>query len=139
MAKKAKTQEVSKFGGSEKVLDTTIGRDPYEFSSMEAESETKLEHDEGHGAAIIIRCFKFKFNPTVLAQYVPTKQELFNAHHKGIELALWKDGLTVWPDVDPRIKINEQDMSYEIFVGAKPSRGQTLLQETQTLSQIAHG
>lgn len=139
MAKKAKPIEVNKFGGTEKLLETTIERDPYEFSSMEAESETKLEHDEGHGAAIVIRCFKFKFNPAVLAQYTPTRQELFNAHHKGIELALWKDGLTVWPDVDPRIKINEEEMSYEIFVGAKPSRGQTLYQSPQTLAEIAHG
>jgi hypothetical protein len=139
MAKKAKSIEVSKFGGTEKIAETTIGRDPYEFASMEAESDTKLEHDEGHGAAIVIRCFKFRFNPEVLAHHIPTKQELFNSHHKGIELALWKDGLKVWPDVDPRIVIDEHNMTYDIFVGAKPSRGMTLYQEPQTLTQVAHG
>lgn len=142
MAKKAKAPkeiEVASFGGTEKIAETKIERDPYEISSMEAESQTKLEHDEGHGAAIVIRCFEFRFNPEVLAQYVPTKQELFNAHHKGIELALWKDGLTVWPDVDPRITVDEQNLTYKIYVGAKPSRGHILHQETKTLSQLAHG
>lgn len=137
---KRKSIEVSKFGGTEKIAETVINRDPYEISTMEAESTTKLEHDEGHGAAIVIRRFKFKANPEYFKEgNAPTKQELFNAHHKGIELALWKDGLTVWPDVDPRLVVHEQEGTYEIFVGARPSRGQNLNYEPLTLAQIAHG
>ncbi len=137
--KKPKTLEVNKFGGAEKLMDTTIERDPYEIHSMEAESQTKLEHDEGHGAALVIRCFEFRANPEVFNHAQPTKQDLFNAHHKGIELALWKDGLTVWPDVDPRIVVDTTNQTYKIFVAGKPSRGHMLNAEPQTLSQIAHG
>lgn len=138
MAKRAKSIEVSKFGGTEKIADVKLEHD-YEVSSMEAESETKLEHDEGHGAAIVIRCFKFGINPDAFRQYSPTKQELFNSHMKGIETALWRDGLKVFPDVEPRIVVNQEAGTYEIFVGAHPMKGQTLYQTPQTLSQIAHG
>lgn len=140
MAKKGKSKsvEVAQFGGEQQLGTVKMGHD-YDLSTMEAESQTKLEHDEGHGAAIVIRCFKFRFNPEVLNHYTPTKQELFNAHHKGIEIALWKDGLTVFPDVNPRIVINEQDMTYEIFVGAKPSKGHILHENPKTLKEIVHG
>lgn len=139
MAKKAKSIQVSKFGGTEKIAETVINRDPYEISSMEAESTTKLEHDEGHGAAVVLRCFKFKANLEVFKQQQPSKQDLFNAHLKGIELALWKDSLTIWPDVPPRLVVNEDAGTYEIWVAGKPSRGVILAQEPRTLKQIAHG
>ena len=139
MAKKAKSIEVSKFGGSEKVMETTIDKDPYEIHSMEAESTTKLEHDEGTGAAIVIRRFLFKANPEVFQHAQPNKQELFNSHLKGIEMMLWRDGLSVWPDTEPQVKINTEAGTYEIFVGAKPMKGHILHEQTKTLSQIAHG
>lgn len=137
--KKAKTLEVSKFGGIEKVAETTINRDPYEVSTMEAESTTKLEHDEGFGAAVVLRCFEFKANPEAFKQGAPTKQDLFNSHLKGIELALWKDSLTIWPDVEPRMLIDEKTSTYKIWVAGKPMRGAKLYQEPQTLNQLAHG
>lgn len=139
MAKRAKSIEVSKFGGSEKVMDTTIDKDPYEIHSMEAESTTKLEDDTGSGAAIVIRQFKFKANPEIFAHSSPTKQELFNSHLKGIELMLWRDGLSIWPDTEPQVKINAEAGTYEIFVGAKPMKGHILHEQTKTLSEIAHG
>lgn len=139
MAKKAKSIEVSQFGGSEKLLDTTIDRDPYEVHSMEAESQTKLEHDEGYGAALVLRCFKFSANPETFQHYAPTKQELFNSHYKGIELALWKDSLSVWPDVDPRIVVDTKKGTYEIWVAAKPMKGAMLHEKPQTLAELAHG
>lgn len=142
MAKKAKSPkpvEVSSFGGTQKLTDTTIGRDPYEVSSMEAQSETKLEHDEGHGAALVLRCFTFKANPEVFQHHQPTKQELFNHHLKGIEIALWRDGLTPFVDSEPRLIVNKEKGTYEIWVGARPMKGHMLHEKPQTLTEIAHG
>lgn len=138
MARVKKPIEVQKFGGVDKVADVKLDHD-YEVSTAEAQSETKLEDDVGHGAAIVIRCFKFGINAEAFRQHQPSKQELFNSHHKGIEIALWRDGLTVWPDINPRIVVDEINGTYEIFVGAKPARGHLLHQKPLTLSEVAHG
>ncbi len=148
MAKKAKKIAKGQFetensfdamGESKKIVGGDF--DGYEAQQVEAASKTHLEDDKGEGVAAILRCFKFGMNPQAFSQYTPTKQELFNSHYKGIELALWKDGLTVVPDINPRIVIDEQKMSYEIWVTARPSRGQIIPYDVspKTLSQIAHG
>ncbi len=148
MAKKAKKIAKGQFetensfdamGESKKIVGGDF--DGYEAQQVEAASKTHLEDDKGEGVAAILRCFKFGMNPQAFSQYTPTKQELFNSHYKGIELALWKDGLTVVPDINPRIVTDEQKMSYEIWVTARPSRGQIIPYDMtpKTLSQIAHG
>lgn len=131
--------EVRKFGGIEEVAQVKMNGHDHDVQSVEAQSTTKLEDDMGYGNAAIIRCFKFGINPTVFQQYPPTKQELFNSHYKGIEIALWRDGLKVIPDVNPRIVVDQKSMSYQIFVGAHPMKGHLLREQPKTLSQLAHG
>jgi len=109
-----------------------------DVSKIQAESKTHLEDDTGHGGAAIIRMFEFAANPEVWKQHKPTKQELFNSHHKGIEIMLWKDGLTPMSEVDPKIQISKKSGKYRIFVGARPMKGHLLTERPKTLSEIAH-
>lgn len=158
MAKHSKkTVEVQKFGGvedsgsikeegliggfkSDLSGEVSTHKDvPWDLQSLEVESKTSLEADEGYGNATVIRMFEFQSNPVVFATYQPSFQELFNAHYKGIETALWKDGLKVMPDVDPRIVVDPETGKYQIFVAATPARGQTLNERPMTLSEVAHG
>lgn len=107
-------------------------------NSISTESETHLEDDEGFGEAAVIRVFEFAANPEAFKQHKPTKQELFNSHYKGIEIMLWKDGLKVMPEVEPKLTINKKKTKYRIIVGATPMRGHILREQPKTLSQIAH-
>ncbi len=134
-----KTLEVAKFGGTESL--GTVKKDGFdhEVSTIETQSKTNLEMDEGHGAAVVIRCFEFAMNPEAIKYAQPTKQTLFNSHYKGIEMALWRDGLKVIPESNPRILIDSENMRYKIFVGAKVARGHLLKDNPQTLKQIVHG
>lgn len=157
MAKRSKrTLDVQKFGGVDKlgsVKDesitkftsgmtggTSLHKDVnYDTSSLEVQSETHLEDDHGGGGAAIVRMFEFGINPQAFKEYTPTKQELFNSHRKGIETALWMDGMTVIPEVAPKVVLDSKGGKYMIFVGAKPSRGHLLNEEPQTLSEQIHG
>lgn len=156
MKKRNKSITVQKFGGVDNlgtVKDVSVSKGVsgmtgkesihkdinYDLQSLEVKSDTHLEDDEGYGGAAIIRCFEFGMNLDSFRQYQPTKQELFNSHHKGIEVALWKDGMKIITEVNPRIVVNETQMKYQIFVGAAPMRGHILRETPQTLSQVAHG
>lgn len=151
MARKVKT--VNKFGGVEEVGKVKIANSekfsnelfgtqsqhsdvPWQASNVEVESDTKLEDDKGEGSAAIIRCFQFGTNPTAFKEHLPTKQELFNSHLKGIETMLWRDGLKIMTSVTPQIVIGKT--GYQIFVGAIPQKGHILHEKPQTLSEIAH-
>ena len=142
--RKTKSKEVKSFGGvskSKKLLETNAKNAPvkdiaWDASQIEVESDTHLEDDEGVGSAAIIRCFEFAANPQAFGEHQPTKQELFNSHLKGIETMLWRDGMKIMPEVQPRI-IFEQT-TYKIFVSATPMRGHILRERPQTLSQIAN-
>ena len=63
--------------------------------------------DSSTGKALIIRVFDFKFNPTTKAIDIQraknNKQEFFNMHAKYIKNFLWKDGLKVKEDHDPKL------------------------------------
>lgn len=137
---KKKSIEVQKFGGTEGLGTTHVNDYAHDVQSIEAQSKTHLEDDVGHGEAAIIRMFEFGINPEAFKLHPPTKQDLFNYHHKGIEVALWRDGMKVIPEVNPRVVINEEKMTYRIFVGAKPMKGHFLREQQQpkTLSQLAH-
>lgn len=145
MAKpRKKIKEVAKFGGIDELGKANLNGHSHDVSSLETMSETRLEDDLGRGQTAVIRCFEFGINPVAFqkaraAGMQVSKQDLFNAHHKGIELELWKDGLKVMPDVQPTVLVNEKAMKYKIFVGARPYKGHSMSQRTQTLSQIAHG
>lgn len=155
--RKRKAVEVQKFGGAENVgsvreegnlstfhselsnQDSIHENVNWDLQSVEVQSDTKLEQDEGVGGAAIIRMFQFGMNLDAFKQHPPTKQELFNSHLKGIELALWKDGMKVMPDIEPKVVVDEKSARYMIFVGAVPMRGHILRERPQTLAEIAHG
>lgn len=139
MARLKKPVDIQKFGGTEELGHVKMHGHDHDVQSLEAQSKTKLEDDVGHGNPAIIRRFTFGINPVAFKEYQPTKQELFNSHYKGIEIALWRDGLKVLPDVNPRIVVNQEKMNYEIFVAAQPMRGHILRERPQTLTEIAHG
>lgn len=109
-----------------------------DVSKIDTQSETHLEEDTGYGEVALIRRFEFAANPEAFKLHTPSKQELFNYHAKAIEVMLWKDGLTIMPDIAPRLSINKRKTKYHIFVGAKPQRGHLLKEQPKTLSQIAH-
>lgn len=148
MAKRSKkTIDVQKFGGVDdagKFVETDAKDAPvkdvhYDLQNLEVQSQTHLEDDHGGGGSAIIRMFEFGMNPLAFSQHRPSKQELFNSHFKGIELALWRDGMKVIPEVNPRIIVDEKAGSYKIFVGAQPQKGHTLTEQPRTLSQQIHG
>lgn len=137
MKKKTAFKDVEKFGGKEDLGQVNLHGHSHDAASLEVKSETNLEQDEGFGDAAIIRRFTFGVNPEAFKQHVPTKQELFNAHYKGIEVALWRDGMKVMPDVTPKVVL--ENNRYHIFVGAKPMKGHMLMHKPQTLKEIVHG
>lgn len=144
MARIKKTKEVAKFGGIDNLgqVKTQLHsnkQDTYDSSSVEAQSQTRLEDDRGEGEATVIRCFTFGMNPQTFIERRPTKQDLFNAHLKGIEMGLFADGLKVFDEVVPRLTFDAQKKQYSIFVAARPRKGYLLHERPQTLSQIAHG
>lgn len=124
-------------------LDSSANGHDYEVKQGEVHSDIKLEADEGDGKTIVIRSFDFKANPQAFKERTPSKQELFNAHAKQIEIVLWKDGLKVMPDVAPQLILDKKRRGYRIVVGAEPAKGQLINaldnDKFQTLSQAAHG
>lgn len=137
--KEKKVKNVDKFGGTEELGNVKFDGFEYSGATSEASSETKLEYDVGQGDPVVIRRFTFGANPLAFQEHPPTKQELFNAHAKGIEIALWRDGLKVFDEVKPRIVLNAEKTHYEIFVAAKPMKGHLLMERPQTLAEITRG
>lgn len=147
MKRSKKTIEVQKFGGVEdagnfterNAKDAPVENVHYDLQNLEVKSDTHLEDDKGGGGAAIIRMFEFGANPQAFNEAKPTKQQLFNSHYKGIELALWRDGMKVIPEVNPRIIVDEKAGNYKIFVGAQPMKGHTLTEQPRTLAEQIHG
>lgn len=110
----------------------------WDANQIETKADVRLDEDTGTGEAAIIRMFEFAVNPEAFKQHTPTKQELFNSHSQGIESFLWKDGLTVIPEVAPRVTLNKKKNKYRIFVGARPQRGHLLHEQPKTLLQHAN-
>lgn len=115
------------------------GDDDYkDISKGEVHSDVHLEDDTGHGGAAIIRSFTFGVNREAFKNYPPTKQNLFNAHLKQIEIALWGDGMKIMTDVQPSIKFNKKKTQYTIIIGAKPQKGHLLLQTPKLLKELVN-
>jgi hypothetical protein len=140
MATKTKKSsiDVQKFGGVDELGETKLHGHKHEVSSIETASQTKLEDDLGTGKPVVMRSFTFKLNPEAFKAMAPSKQELFDTHVKGIEMHLWRDGLTFEKRHEPHILFNKQRTAYTIFVVATPSHKDVLLEKTQTLTEIAH-
>jgi len=120
-----------------KVVETETGSvNNWDLAKTQAESETHLEDDTGYGGAAIIRQFSFKANPQTFKYNPPTKQQLFNAHLKQIEIFLMTDGLKIMPEVQPQLSFNKKKTAYTIIVGAVPRRGETLTQTPKLLKEL---
>lgn len=118
-------------------IDKQEGIDPqYEVTEGEVHSSTNLEDDKGFGKAVVIRFFNFKANPAAFRAYIPTGQELFNAHRPQIESLLYADELQIMDEFTPRVTIAKNKKSYKIVVAGLPWG----MQKTYipTLSQIAN-
>lgn len=127
---------VEKFG--EKVSKHELLGGGAEVQQLQVESKTHLEDDIGSGNAAIIRMFEFGMNLHTFNEVRPTKQQIFNSHLKGIEVALWKDGLKPLTSVEPKITLDAKTRTYRIFVGAQPMKGHILREQPKTLKQIVH-
>lgn len=139
LKKQKKGKDVAKFGGTEELGNVKLHGYDHDSASVEVQSQTKLEQDEGYGNVVVVRQFTFGMNPEAFKLARPTKQDIFNAHYKGIEIHLWKDGWKVEPDINPRIVVNPEKMQYTIFVSARPMKGQRVLEKPLTMSEVVNG
>lgn len=138
MKKKFDTKNtIDTFG--ERVADHDLLAKGAEAQQLEVQSKTHLEDDKGEGNAAIVRVFTFGMNVESFKEARPTKQDLFNHHLKGIEVALWRDGMKIMTEVTPRIVFDEKKLTYQIFVGAVPMRGHILREQPKTLKELVHG
>lgn len=136
---KNKGLDVAKFGGTENLGKAVLNKHEHEVSNIETQSKTRLEDDMGEGGAAIIRRFTFGMNIESFKERGPTKQDIFNHHVKGIEVMLWRDGMKLMTEVEPRIMFDTKMARYDIFVGARPAKGYILKEVPRTLVQVAHG
>lgn len=137
--RKSKSIDVQKFGGIDHLGKTKLDGNTHDVDSIEVESKTKLESDEGRGRALVMRSFTFKVDRQVFKIANPTKQDIFNSHAKGLEAMLWRDGLVFAQSHEPHILFNKKRSHYTVFVVATPARGQTLLETPKTLGDIIRG
>lgn len=155
MAKKTKKEGIIKNSPDESPVDAvaqTEGEKDWQLKSLEVESDTKLEQDQGEGEALTLRFFTFGANAETFKKQKPSAQELFNAHLKQIEFELWKDGWSVFPEVEPRLQFSvdgvnfeghspegKQYTQYRFIIAAQPAKGSLLsyAERPRTLTEIA--
>ena len=106
----------------------------WEGEEVQAESTTKLQEDKGTGTPVIIRFFDFGANVDTFRQHMPTAQELFNSHMRGIESLLWTDGLAFYKGIEPRLMFSKDKKHYRFAITCVPT--QSLIDNTKTLSQL---
>jgi phage terminase large subunit len=121
-------------------VDNRVEEVQWEAKQGEVHADTQLSDDMGDGNAVIVRAFDFKANPQAFRERTPSKQELFNAHAKQIEVHLWTDGLKVMPEIEPRLIMEKKNRGYRIIVGAEAVKGQLFSYQNkpQTLTQITN-
>lgn len=116
--------------------DAPVENVNWDVTKGEVHSTTQLTDDTGSGGAVLIRSFDFKANPEAFKDRLPTEQELFNAHLRQIEIVLLQDGLKVFTDVKPRLKISKSKTHYRITIGAEPMRGFLLHERPKKLTEL---
>lgn len=109
----------------------------WEGEELGVESTTKLEEDKGTGQAIVLRFFSFASNVEAFKQHKPTADELFASHRMGMEAMLWKDGLTPYTAIEPRLMFSKDKSQYRFVVSCLPN--QALVDSTRTLTELIHG
>ena len=94
--------------------------------------------DAGTGKSLIIRVFDFKFEPKTkqadIQRAKNNKQEFFNMHAKYIKNFLWKDGLAIREDHDPKLLFTK--IGYKIAVLCEAKLGVNIFAKPTTLQNI---
>ncbi len=94
--------------------------------------------DSGKGKATLVRVFDFKFDPRVKREdrqlMRSRKQELFNTHSNFIRNFLWKDGLSIREDHDPKLMFGKD--GYRIAVLCEARLGVMVDKKPTTLQNI---
>ena len=124
---------------SDEFLDKRQPEGDYHGQTIEVKSDTKLEQDTGTGEAMVMRTFQYIANKEMFKNGRPSSQAIFEAHQKDIAGLLWSDGLTPATDVEPTFIFTPDYSKYLIMVWARPSIGQTLVDNTKTLTEILNG
>lgn len=120
-----------------KLNDAILDGNKYEVEQVQAESKTKLEDDKGVGREIVLRFFEYTANPDVFKSNIPSGQTLFNAHHKEMEISLWRDGLVPEPRIEPRLLFSKDHTHYKFVIGCRAAKGQLILSNPLTLKELA--
>lgn len=94
--------------------------------------------DSGTGKKLIVRLFDFnwdkKMKPQDIEKAQVDKQGFFNSHAKYIKDFLWKDGLSVREDHDPKMIFNNK--GYRIAVLCEARFGVSIFDKPTTLQDI---
>lgn len=102
-------------------------KDTNNWEKQDISTQSKPLIDEPDGQVRFIRQFEFSFNPLVVKQIrnkqisEPSRQELFNAHIKQIEIMLWGDGLVPDSNHEPRLVVGKK--KYKIIIACKLRQG----------------
>ena len=94
--------------------------------------------DSATGKKVIIRTFDFewkkgmKTQDRMNAQY--NKQAFFNSHAKYIKDFLWKDGLSILENQDPKMIFNKK--GYRIAIACEARFGVSIFDKPTTLQDI---
>ena len=88
--------------------------------------------DAGTGKPLLVRVFDFKKNPEV--KKYPSRQDVFNAHAKQIRDFLWKDGLRIIENHDPRFTFTKD--GYRIAILCEARLGVMWMDKPRTLQDI---
>lgn len=128
----SKAKTLQKFKAVEKTTDHL----EWEGQEIGAVSDTHLEFDTGTGQAIVLRFFDFGANPEAFKDHVPSAQELFDSHRKGIEALLWRDGLKPYEAIQPRFMISKNKEYYRFIIGCIPILGKVLSDTPRTLKDL---
>lgn len=91
-----------------------LEKDGNKWTGQELETKSDPVIDPGSGGKVVIRKFDYSWNPMIKEK--PSKQEVFNFHAKEIRNFLWRDGLSILENQDPRVVYNEKDNTYSFFV-----------------------
>lgn len=86
------------------------------WKAQQVSTKSKPIDDPGIGEAIVIRGFKFVFNPETLRLIrekkipAPTQQELFNSVWPQIKINLWGEGLVAIQEkgFEPKMKVKKR-------------------------------
>ncbi len=108
----------------------------WEGEELAAISETHIEDDKGTGQTIDLRFFDFAVNPEAFKQQIPTAQELFNTHWKGMLSLMWKDGWKPYEAIEPRFMFSKDRKYYRFIIACIPTMGNVIADKPRTLTEL---